>query len=282
MVAFDAEHISETPSSSCTTSRQRDGSCRAAGHQPSGWAGPDPTRRCRCRRRHPGRARVMTSGATIVDEIPIIDSDTHVIEPADLWTSRLSTERWGTLVPHVRWDDETAEEVWYFGDKKIYAAGLAAGADARVPPALRALADADPRTYDAHATRAHGQSASSRRLYPHSLCSRSTNPGMTRPPSCSTASGLQDFLVASAPRSDRYVPLCPCPSGSRCCVDRFPRGTDRYKGGCSRREWRTSPAACRADWDPFGPSQEISVINFHIVRGHPCSDQHSGKHLNYA
>ncbi len=26
----------------------------------------------------------MTPGATIVDEIPIIDSDTHVIEPADV------------------------------------------------------------------------------------------------------------------------------------------------------------------------------------------------------
>jgi len=89
----------------------------------------------------------MTAVATIVDEIPIIDSDTHVIEPADLWTSRLSTDKWGTLIPHVRWDDDTAEELWYFGDKKIYAAGLAAGArwHEYPPDHPRRLSDADPR-----------------------------------------------------------------------------------------------------------------------------------------
>ena len=72
--------------------------------------------------------------ASIIDTIPIIDADTHVIEPADLFTARVSVAKWGDLVPHVRWDDETQEELWYFGDKKIYAAGLASGARlARVP-----------------------------------------------------------------------------------------------------------------------------------------------------
>ena len=60
----------------------------------------------------PRSSCLMTAVATIVDEIPIIDSDTHVIEPADLWTSRLSTKRWGNLIPHVRWDDETQERLY--------------------------------------------------------------------------------------------------------------------------------------------------------------------------
>ena len=38
--------------------------------------------------------------ATDVSEIPIIDTDTHVVEPPDLWTSRVSS-KWGDLVPHV-------------------------------------------------------------------------------------------------------------------------------------------------------------------------------------
>ena len=38
--------------------------------------------------------------ATDVRGIPIIDTDTHVVEPPDLWTSRLSS-KWGDLVPHV-------------------------------------------------------------------------------------------------------------------------------------------------------------------------------------
>ncbi len=36
----------------------------------------------------------------IVDRIPVIDIDTHIAEPEDLWTSRVS-KKWGDLVPHV-------------------------------------------------------------------------------------------------------------------------------------------------------------------------------------
>ena len=37
-----------------------------------------------------------------VDQYRVIDTDTHVIEPYDLWTSRLSVAKWGDKVPHVR------------------------------------------------------------------------------------------------------------------------------------------------------------------------------------
>ena len=35
---------------------------------------------------------------SMVDTVDIIDSDTHVIEPYDLWTSRLSQKKWGNLI----------------------------------------------------------------------------------------------------------------------------------------------------------------------------------------
>ena len=41
---------------------------------------------------------------TPLTTIPIIDTDTHVVEPPDLWTSRVAS-KWGDLVPHVEWDD---------------------------------------------------------------------------------------------------------------------------------------------------------------------------------
>ena len=49
----------------------------------------------------------------LLDDIRIIDADTHVIEPPDLFTSRVSTKKWGDLVPHVRWDETAAEAVSY-------------------------------------------------------------------------------------------------------------------------------------------------------------------------
>ena len=60
-----------------------------------------------------------------VDRFKVIDTDTHVIEPYDLWTSRLPAAKWGGLIPHVKWDPDMQEDAWYFGDSRI---GAAAGA----------------------------------------------------------------------------------------------------------------------------------------------------------
>jgi predicted TIM-barrel fold metal-dependent hydrolase len=46
----------------------------------------------------------------------IIDADTHVTEPPDLWTSRLS-KKWGDLIPEVRIDDDLGVECWFAGDR---------------------------------------------------------------------------------------------------------------------------------------------------------------------
>ncbi|HVX22346.1 MAG TPA: amidohydrolase family protein [Acidimicrobiales bacterium] len=66
---------------------------------------------------------------TDLASIPIIDTDTHILEPPDLWTSRMSS-RWGDLVPHVRWHEPEGggepEEYWFVGDRPIFAGGRAA------------------------------------------------------------------------------------------------------------------------------------------------------------
>jgi predicted TIM-barrel fold metal-dependent hydrolase len=51
--------------------------------------------------------------------IPVVDTDTHITEPPDLWTSRMSRRKWGDLIPHVRYTDDTKREQWWFiGDKR--------------------------------------------------------------------------------------------------------------------------------------------------------------------
>src|SRR5579859_6233419 len=64
----------------------------------------------------------------LVKEFAVIDTDTHVIEPYDLWTSRLSVSKWGDLVPHVKFDENLKEDAWYFGDSRISAAAGSAQA----------------------------------------------------------------------------------------------------------------------------------------------------------
>jgi predicted TIM-barrel fold metal-dependent hydrolase len=89
----------------------------------------------------------MESG--LLDSIRVIDADTHVVEPYDLWTSRVSTARWGERVPHVRWDEDRGKDVWVSGDTVLGAAASAAQAGWSEAPPYHPprLADADPRAW---------------------------------------------------------------------------------------------------------------------------------------
>jgi predicted TIM-barrel fold metal-dependent hydrolase len=84
-----------------------------------------------------------------IDEIRIIDTDTHVVEPPDLWTSRMST-KWGDLVPHVEWVEADQEEAWFIGDTRIspVASAAMAGWNEYPPNHPRVWSDADPATWD--------------------------------------------------------------------------------------------------------------------------------------
>jgi predicted TIM-barrel fold metal-dependent hydrolase len=85
----------------------------------------------------------------IVDRIKVIDTDSHLVEPPDLWTSRLPS-RLGDDVPHVRWDDEAQDEAWFVRDVRLLAVGGAAQAGwPEYPPAHPPTwADVDHATWD--------------------------------------------------------------------------------------------------------------------------------------
>lgn len=86
-----------------------------------------------------------------IEQTQIIDADSHVIEPYDLWTSRISTARWGDLVPHVRWSESRQCDVWYFGETELVGASRFAYAGwGQFPPSHPPrLADACAETWRA-------------------------------------------------------------------------------------------------------------------------------------
>jgi predicted TIM-barrel fold metal-dependent hydrolase len=79
----------------------------------------------------------------------LIDVDSHVIEPPDLWTSRVAS-KWGDLVPHVRRDESTGEDLWFIGDDAMMAAAQFAmvGWDDIFPQYPPTMDDIDPAMYD--------------------------------------------------------------------------------------------------------------------------------------
>ena len=87
----------------------------------------------------------------IVHDFKVIDTDTHVIEPYDLWTSRISVAKFGDKVPHVKWDEENQEDAWFFGPNRTGAAAGAAMAGWHEYPPQRpkSLSDVDKALYEA-------------------------------------------------------------------------------------------------------------------------------------
>ena len=81
----------------------------------------------------------------------IIDSDSHIVEAADLWTARISTKKWGDKVLHVKLNPRNNLEYWFIGDKPVFSAWGTAnwgwkGGNISIPPKLE---DTQPACWDA-------------------------------------------------------------------------------------------------------------------------------------
>lgn len=86
----------------------------------------------------------------IVDRIRVIDADSHISEPGNLWTDRISP-KWGDLVPHVQFDAERGEDRWFMGGKPFMPVAGAAMAGWKEPPPDHppTLDEADHGSFDA-------------------------------------------------------------------------------------------------------------------------------------
>ncbi len=88
----------------------------------------------------------------LTERYRVIDVDTHIIEPADLWTSRMS-RKWGDRVPHTKVSPKSGVQRWFMGDTRLPAAAAVAAAGWKdYPPGYPpTLEQADPGSWQAAA-----------------------------------------------------------------------------------------------------------------------------------
>ena len=88
--------------------------------------------------------------APLFERYRVVDIDTHITEPADVWTGRVA-RKWGEQVPHVK--RVNGVDLWFIGDKPVGMPGAysAAGHDGTFPDMRKRYDEIPPAMYDAKA-----------------------------------------------------------------------------------------------------------------------------------
>jgi predicted TIM-barrel fold metal-dependent hydrolase len=237
--------------------------------------------------------------ASEVDRYKVIDTDTHVIEPYDLWTSRMSEHKWGDRVPQVRWDPEMQEDAWYFGETRVSAAAASAQAGWNEfppdhPPKLEMV---DRGTWEASARlkRMDEYGIWAQVLYPNVAGFGAGKVLTIGDPDLmlTCVQTYNDFLTEySSADQRRFVPIMALPMWD---VDECQKEMARcmeagHKGVIMTGEpafWGL-PKLADPHWDPlWAAAQEAELsINFHIGSGDISffdrAYEGAGPHANYA
>jgi uncharacterized protein len=210
----------------------------------------------------------------------IIDTDTHIAEPPDLWTSRLSSSL-DHSVMHVEWDDQSQSEVWVSGDRVMAKAwrGAMYGWDEPFPSAPPRQADAHPASYDAKArlTAMDESGITSAVLYPNIAGGFTTNvyqDGRDRAFTVNHIKAYNDFLLEwTSVAPNRLIPLAVIPYW---WVDEAVAEVCRVAGLGHRGVVTTGaphlhgqPYMSDPYWDSFWRACEETglPINFHAANG---------------
>ncbi len=90
----------------------------------------------------------------LFDRYRVIDTDTHITEPPDVWTSRVP-KKWGEKIPHIK--RVGGKDVWFVGEKPSAPPGIVtmAGFDGTIPDFRSTFEELPPSSYDAKARIAH-------------------------------------------------------------------------------------------------------------------------------
>jgi uncharacterized protein len=237
--------------------------------------------------------------AEAIDSIRIIDSDTHVIEPYDLWTSRVSVKRWGDMVPHVRWDEELQEDYWFFGDVPIHAGASSAmaGWHEPAPDHPRRLEDAHIATRDVGARLAwmdeHGIEAQV--LYPNVQGFGTGQFLAMNDPDLMLAcvQAYNDYLTDySNDAPGRFIPIMALPFWDiDLSLKEMERCRDAGHAGVifgQQPEFFHQPHLTDPHWEPLWAAAESLElpVNFHIAAGDTSFKQAAhdsmGRHAKFA
>ena len=215
---------------------------------------------------------------SVFERYRVVDIDTHVTEPPDVWTSRVS-RKWGDRVPHVKRVGE--EDTWCIGDKLSYAPGVvsAAGFDGTYPSYRRSYDEIPPAMYDATARLAFmdEEKIHANVLFPNPMGTFSTTAfqELAEPElmlECVRAYNDWVFEWASADRK-RLIPVMANPFWD---VDAGVREIERCaKLGftaalmCNLTHHHGHPPLRDKHWDPFwAAAQDAGMsVNFHVGAG---------------
>jgi predicted TIM-barrel fold metal-dependent hydrolase len=234
---------------------------------------------------------------SLIDDIPVIDADTHIIEPADLWTSRVP-KKWGNLVPHVRFNADTNADTWYIGDKALFECGTSAmaGYHEYAPKHPPRLADVDPHNSDpaTRVRRMDEYGIHAQVLYPNvGIFAASEYLGVDADPSFALdcVRAYNDFLVDwTSVAPDRYIPVMTLPfwdlEATRVEMERCRNLGHRGIVMSSQPENFGLPVIDAPHWDPiWAQAQDLELpLNFHIGSGKvpKYGWEGNGLHANYA
>ena len=215
-----------------------------------------------------------TTTESVFDRCKPIDVDTHITEPPDVWTSRIS-KKWGDKVPHIQQRD--GRDLWCIGDQMIGGPGFttAAGFDGSYPESRMGYADSPPSSYDAKERLKYMDEEGiwAAVLYPNVGGFGSGGFLKLEEPELmlECVRAYNDFLVEwCSEDADRLVPVAAMPfwSVEESVKEVYRAAEMGHKSilACSDPAAFGEPRLAHAHWDPFWSAvQETGLpISFHI------------------
>ena len=215
-----------------------------------------------------------------ISDMKVIDVDSHIAEPADLWTSRLP-KKWGDLVPHVAQHPKTGFRTWRIGELWVHEEGTTAYAGWKQwPPAAPHHLDdegVDPGSWNPRerlkwmdANGIHAQV-----LYPNILAFHArVFMQIDREVALGIVQAWNDFqsdFAAEAP--GRFIPVAMLPFWDvQACVREMRRCYDKGHRGVlfgNKYDRAGLPTLEKPHWDPiYAAAQEMDMpMNFHVGVG---------------
>jgi predicted TIM-barrel fold metal-dependent hydrolase len=234
----------------------------------------------------------------MIEDIAIIDVDTHVVEPPDLWTARLSA-KWGDRLPHVEWDANVQKQAWFMEGQRLTGLGAAMADFDGYPPDYPASWDEIPPALTdptARLARMDQYGIQAQLLYPNIAMFNSS-----RLRTLADAELQLDMVRAyndwqtewSSTAPDRFYPITILPfwdiDATLAEIERCAAKGHRGINFTQNPQYFDLPTLDDRHWDPMWASAQEKrlVVNFHIASGvdtgllSNIGSAESGRHANY-
>jgi uncharacterized protein len=228
---------------------------------------------------------------TVEGPISVFDADSHVVEPADLWTSRVPA-RYKDEMPRVEFDPRTGHNYWRVGATWLWPAAYWGRAGFAEYPPLNPFEfdEIDPATYSApdRLKRMTEYGVDAQVLYPNLIGFQAPLVAELEPElSLLCTQAYNDFLLEfAAEDASRLIPIAMLPYWDRdASVAEMERCVKLGHKGvlfANKFERVGLPSFCDPYWDPvYSVAQELGIsVNYHVGFGLPdIADWFSGASL---